>query len=142
MAKIVLKGVSPFDGEYELDTEKPYTGHELQLIKKVAGVRLNEIEDAARSADYDLFVALAVIALWRNGKVAKADALSAADVVLAAEAGSIQFVDDAEVDASPPEKEQDAKDERGESSTSSSLVSNESLDGHRETTPISTGSRS
>jgi hypothetical protein len=123
MARITLSGVPRFDGEYELDTESPYNGHELHLIKKVADVRLGGIEQAARDGDYDLFVAFAVIALWRAGKVQKADTLAAADLLLEAPAGSISFEDDAEADAGPPEltrTEAVGSGEPDESSTSSS----------------------
>jgi hypothetical protein len=132
MAKIKLKDVHPFDGEYEFDPTQEYNGHELHLIKKVAGIRLNEIEDAATAGDYDLFVSLAVIALWRAGKIQREDAMVTADLLLAASTGSLVF--DFGGDARPPDvTETERKPE--ENSEPSSPFSNGNGDDHQEKTP-------
>jgi len=64
--KIKLEGVQPYDGEYDLDVSY-FTNRELHTIKRVAGVRAGEIEEAFAAIDTDLVVALAVIALNRAG---------------------------------------------------------------------------
>jgi hypothetical protein len=57
---------SRIDGSYELDFE--FDGDEIHLIKVHAGVRLAEMGAAIEAGDYDLIVALAKIALDRNGR--------------------------------------------------------------------------
>ena len=64
MATIVLKG-TPYDGSYELG--EGFTMGELHTIKRVAGVRGAELEDAFASGDTDLIVAFYIIALQRAG---------------------------------------------------------------------------
>lgn len=107
MAKVILKGVGPsLDGEYDISATESFTGHQLHLIKQVAGLRVAEIEEAIEASDYDLFVCIAVIALWNAGKVTRKDARAAADVLLEADPSCIVFADDTavEADAGPPEK--------------------------------------
>lgn len=135
MGRIVLEGTA-FDGAYELDFEQVYSGHELHLIKKLAGLRLGEIQEAVKAGDYDLYVAFAVIALWRAGKVQRDRALEAADVLLEAPAGSIAFED--EDDARPPEQtptnSSGDSGRQDESSESLSPDSSGAGDDHQETT--------
>jgi hypothetical protein len=66
VAKIVIRGVPEYDGEYEFDADH-LTNGELHTIKKISGVRPNEFDDAINAADNDLFVAFVVIALERAG---------------------------------------------------------------------------
>jgi hypothetical protein len=56
-------GMPPFDGEYPLPEFDEFDGDQLHLIKSVAGVRLNEFEEAAAAGDWDLVIAFAAIAL-------------------------------------------------------------------------------
>jgi hypothetical protein len=135
MAKITLKDVPPYDGEYGFDVEREYSGHELHLIKNVAGLRLNEIQDAAKAGDYDLFVSLATIVLWREGKVKREEAAAVADVLLAAKTGSLTF-DFEEEDARPPDETTPKPDE---SSTPLSATSNGHSEDPQEITQVATG---
>ncbi len=86
MPKITISGVDArVDGSYDLDLDDVFTGNELHLIKKVAGVRVGEIGDAMNAGDYDLLVALTKIALDRNGRDVPVERL------LDAKVGAIQF---------------------------------------------------
>lgn len=68
MAKIIIKECGRLlDGEYDLDVGT-FTNRELHTIKKVAGVRVGEFEDAMLALDNDLVLAFALIALRRSGK--------------------------------------------------------------------------
>ena len=67
MARIKIEQIHPYDGEYDLDLSY-FTMRELHTIKRVAGVRAGELDDAINSGDSDVVVALTVIALERAGK--------------------------------------------------------------------------
>jgi len=54
-------------GEKSYDISPPFTNGELHLIKQVAGIRAGEFEDALEAGDNDLLVALASVAVRRNG---------------------------------------------------------------------------
>lgn len=78
MASVVIKGVPGVDGSYELELGR-FTLGELRIIKKEAGVRAGEIEDAMRAGDTDLLVAFALIALKRAGRDVASERLWEAD---------------------------------------------------------------
>lgn len=105
MATITISGCQPFDGAYELNFgEPPFTTGDLNIIKQIAGVRSQELEDAFAAGDTDLVVALAVIALSRVGKTTRRQAMQVAEVLWAAPGGSLAFeVGEQEEDARPPE---------------------------------------
>ena len=75
MAKMVIKGVPPYDGEYELDEDRAFNAREWNWIKKVSGYMPLTIGEGFAGGDPVLFVALAVIAMARSGKVERADGL-------------------------------------------------------------------
>lgn len=78
---IHIEGMPPFNGDWELDIDGQFfNGDELHLIKKISGVRANELEEAFEAGDYDLVIAFAVIALQRAGQRASAEALRKAPV--------------------------------------------------------------
>lgn len=130
MAKITVKDVPPFDGEYEIDKNRLFNGDEWHLIKQVSGVRMGEFDEALEALDYDLLVAITAVNLCRHGKVTMKAALQAVEVLRGAELGSIKF--DGEADAGPPAKPPATENEEsagtGDNSLSSSTVSN----GHSE----------
>lgn len=144
MAKITISGVAPFDGDYDLDDARAFNGHELHLIKKVAGVRLGEIGEALKAGDYDLIVAVTAIAVWRAGKVTKDNVTDLVDVLLDADTGQIEFRGETEEEAdSPPEvaprNEPDSLGADNESSGHSFEGSNNTGADPREIIPIATG---
>lgn len=67
MDKFVVAGIAPFDGEYPIDIGS-FTMRELQIIKRMSKVRAGELEEAFAAGDSDLILAIAVIAVRRNGK--------------------------------------------------------------------------
>ncbi len=75
MDAIVITGVVPFDGTYELDIEEsPFTTLEWRWIKQMAGYMPATVSDGFEGGDPDLVVALAVIAMHRAGKIRREDA--------------------------------------------------------------------
>jgi hypothetical protein len=66
--KFVITGVPGFDGEYPVDIGS-FTMRELQIIKRMSGVRAGELEEAFGAGDSDLILAVAVIAVRRNGRL-------------------------------------------------------------------------
>ena len=122
MLKITITDVAPYDGHYELDpSERPYNGNELHLIKQFAGVRVAELDEAIIAGDYDVYLALATIALWREGKADKRTAPLLAEQLRDAEAGKLrfEFVADEETDAGPPSQSGSENDNENDASVSS-----------------------
>lgn len=75
---IIIEGVRPFDGAYELDLEnQPFTALEWQWLNKIAGYLPMTIEDGFQGGDPMLFVTLAVIGLHRAGKITRDQAFEA-----------------------------------------------------------------
>jgi hypothetical protein len=99
MPKVTIDSLYNLDGEYPLDLT--FTHRDFRDIKKIAGVRANEVMDALNAGDMDIIVALAAIALRRSGKTFDVEQL------WDAEAGHItlDLTDEeaeANADASPP----------------------------------------
>lgn len=111
MDKIVITGIAGYDGEYPFDASY-FTNGELHTIKRMAGVRAGEIQASFEAGDNDLVVAIAAIALERNGKVLHEQAL------WNAKAGCIEVVP-AEDDARPPESQPANDESAGERKPSS-----------------------
>jgi hypothetical protein len=67
MAKIKLEGVAPhYDGEYQLDLSY-FTNREFQRMKELSGIRPAELMEAVLYRDAGVIVAVAEIALRRDG---------------------------------------------------------------------------
>jgi hypothetical protein len=66
---IVIDGVKPYDGRYELDPTVEFSTREWGWIKRLAGYLPFNIEEAFTGGDPELFAVLALIALHRAGKV-------------------------------------------------------------------------
>lgn len=65
---IHIEGVPPYDGDHEIDFDtRGFTNRELHTIKRLSGVRANELAASFAAGDNDLNVAMVVIALERNG---------------------------------------------------------------------------
>ncbi len=97
MPNVTIKQLYNLDGEYPLDLV--FTHRDFRDIKRIAGVRANEVMDAINAGDMDVVVALAAIALRRSGKPFDVEQL------WDAEAGNILLdLTDEEVadNASPP----------------------------------------
>ena len=105
--RIVVKGVRPFDGEYELDDDRTFNTREWNWIKRLSGYMPLTVSDGFAGGDPDLFVALAVIAMCRAGKIDRSEGLRVAEVLAEApfDGTTIQLIggtDDEEDDAVPP----------------------------------------
>jgi hypothetical protein len=109
MLKIKIEGSPPYDGEHELDLK--FTNRDLQTIMDMAHVEPVDIVSAMQKGNTSIFVALAVIALRREGQIVNPDAL------WDAEAGKITFLDD---DAVPPPKQSSETEPKQSAPTNSS----------------------
>jgi len=67
MAKVIITDAGSLNGESPLELDS-FTNRDLNIIKREAGVRAGEMQEAVRRGDNDLFVALAMIALRRAGR--------------------------------------------------------------------------
>jgi hypothetical protein len=130
--RIVIEGIPRYNGDYPVElADRPFTMREFHLIKKISGVRLGELMDAMAAGDTDVIIAMAVIALIRNQKISKEQALPVSEALLESDVGSIIYVDDEEAEPVPPPSE---TGEPG-SSEPSSPTSNENGDAPSATIP-------
>lgn len=67
MDKFVVTGIPAFNGDYPVDISS-FTMRELQIIKRMSGVRAGELSEAFSAGDTTLILAVAVIAVRRSGK--------------------------------------------------------------------------
>ena len=148
MARIQIQGLRPYDGEYELDSDRVFNAREWRWIKKISGYLPATIRDGFVGRDPDLFVALAVIAMCRDGKIDREDGLRVADVI--AEAPFDQLItlvgDEVEEgDGNPPELTSEPEQSSPKSSLekrSSSGDPSPTGSGTSEETPSATGALS
>lgn len=96
MDKFTVAGIPGFDGEYPIDIGA-FTMRELQIIKRVSGVRAGELEEAFAAGDSDVILAVAVIAVRRNEK----DWQAFEALAWESEIGSLTFESVDEVAAAP-----------------------------------------
>ena len=101
MARIVITGIPPYDGDYELDSDRAFNAREWRWIKKVSGYMPLTVSEGFEGGDPDLFVALAIIAMAREGRVTKDEGLRVADVLAEApfDGAAITMVGDEPVEA-------------------------------------------
>lgn len=135
--KVVISGIPAFDGTYVVDDVAPWTNRELNIIKRLSGVRAGELEEAMRAGDNDVIVAIAVIAIRQSGKNWQAFE----EVIYEAPAGSIAIPQD-EVEAVPPQipSPPEPSENEDEQQPPSGLPSSDDGDDHQETSLPATGS--
>lgn len=97
MDKFVVTGIPAFNGEYPLN-DNAFTMRELEIIKRMSGVRSGELAEAFAARDAALILAVAVIAVKRSGKNWQAFEQLAWDSPL----GDITFVGEDEEAAEEP----------------------------------------
>lgn len=76
MDTLTVKGVGTFDGEYQCDivgmltvtSDEALTNDESHLVKRLSGMRRNEVPEAFLAGDTDVVMALTIIVLSRHGK--------------------------------------------------------------------------
>lgn len=104
MASIRISNIPPYDGEYEFDQDRSFTTRELRWIKQIAGYLPMKLGEGLEGGDADLYIALALIAMNRAGKVDREDVLEVADKLadVPFDDSCITFVMGEEADADPP----------------------------------------
>lgn len=111
MAKLKIDGLPGLDGEYEFDDSR-FTMRDFHTIKRLSGIRAGELMDAYLAGDTDLRLALAVIALERNGRVGLEDQLWNAEL------GAIRLeLGDGDDEVPPADRAVGGKTSSGGSST-------------------------
>lgn len=123
MAKIIITGIAGYNGEYDIDLSY-LTNKDLHTIKRIAGIRAGEIQDALEAEDNDLAVAFTIIALERNGKAVHEE------VLWNAQLGCIELQGDpvVEDDDVPPAPGPDDDESSSEKTRSSGPDSSSSAD--------------
>lgn len=81
MPTIRVAGVRQYAGDYEFDAERAFTTLEWRWVKKIGGYYPLTLDEGFRNLDPDLFLALAIIAMHRTGKVARDDAYEVAEIL-------------------------------------------------------------
>lgn len=72
--KIIISGIVPFDGSYELDfAEKPLTTNEWSWVRKFSNYLPLTMAEGLEGGDPSLMCVFALIALVRNGDVDKSE---------------------------------------------------------------------
>jgi hypothetical protein len=134
--RIVISGVRPWDGSYEIDLdEQPLTIREWGWLKRYAGY-LPARFDPDSWSDPELIGVLAIVALWRSGTIQPGDVGDVWDRLEDAPHGStirLEFGEAiaAEDDAGPPAVSSNAS---GSTSGDSSTTASVSSDAHRSRT--------
>lgn len=150
MADQIIINVPPYDGAYDLDIAgQPFSTVEWRWLKRISGYMPLTIDEGWKGGDPDLFLAFAVIAMRRAGKIQKDEVLEVAAVIeeAAVDGTSITFKgDEAEVDETNPPLPSSSADsplDSGESSSASTETSPETESPSSSGTPaLDTGSDS
>ena len=146
MGDRVVLDTPRWKGEFPLDlADDPLTALEWRWVKKISGYMPMTVEEGVGGLDPDLFIAFAVIALHRAGKIQKAEAIQVADVLadFPADGSTLQVIFDAEEDedveadppqppSEPPENAENVSELRA-SGASSSTTSDPLAPGHSRT---------
>ena len=66
--RLLVEGIDPFDGEYEIDPDVGFTNRELNIIKRISGVRAGELDEALKAGDNDLVLAITAVAVRQKGR--------------------------------------------------------------------------
>lgn len=66
---IIVEGVKPYDGRYEFVTPDEFTTREWGWMKRLAGYMPMTIEKGLEGIDPELFLVLALVAMYRAGKI-------------------------------------------------------------------------
>jgi hypothetical protein len=105
VSRIIIKGIPRYDGEYELDDDVAFNAREWRLVKKHAGYMPLTVSDGFAGHDPDLYVALAVVAMTRAGKVKREDGLEVCETLaeIPFDGATITLADD-------PDEDGDAED--------------------------------
>lgn len=130
MTDAMIVSVPPYEGEYDFDiAAHPFSTVEWRWIKQIAGYMPLTIEKGWEGGDPDLFLAFAVIAMRRSGKIAKAEVLQVAaeieEAVVDGTAISFRAAEAEAADADPPLESSpgDSKPDSGEDSSESTATS-------------------
>jgi hypothetical protein len=82
MPDVMIVNVPPYEGEYEFDVAaQMFSTCEWRWIKKLSGYMPLTIDEGWKGGDPDLFLAFAVIAMRRAGRIAKAEVLVVAEEI-------------------------------------------------------------
>lgn len=104
MATMIVR-VPPWQGEYELDEDRSFNTDEWRWIREISGYMPLTVQDGFAGGDPTLFVALSVVAMNRNRKIADGEVVEVARRLAKApfDGEAITMVgDNVEDDALPP----------------------------------------
>ena len=96
MAKMVVAHIPPWDGEYDLQSDRAFNAREWRWITQVSGYMPLTVSDGFAGGDPSLFVALTAIAMCRAGKIERSQGLEVCEQLSEApfDGASISMVGD------------------------------------------------
>jgi hypothetical protein len=103
MSRMIIAGVRPYDGAYEIDFDREFSAREWGWIKRFAGYLPVDVDDRT-FGDPELACVLAVIAMHRVGRIGPAEASAAFEKLEDAPFGSAITVE-TEPEPEPQEDE-------------------------------------
>lgn len=105
--QIVVSGVKPYDGAYQLDFASELTTREWGWIKRLAGYMPLNLHEAVAGGDPEFMCALAAIAIRRAGRAEAAEVPAVFERMIDAPYGSAIT---AEIDEGDYEEDEDGGD--------------------------------
>ena len=105
MGNRIVLNTPKFKGEFDFDiAAEPLTNLEWRWVKRLSGYMPMTVDEGLHGADPDLFVAFAVIALARAGRIPASDALNVAESFadLPFDGTAITFIGDQDGDTDDP----------------------------------------
>jgi hypothetical protein len=134
MDYIVLDGVKPYDGRYELDLEQqPFTTREWGWIKRHANYLPLTVWDGFQGGDPELFAVFAVISLRRAGRIDTTEAQGMFDRLQDMPLGAVRY----EAGSNPQEPADDPTGSSNGNNGSSGAASRTSSEQSATTPPAS-----
>lgn len=134
--KIIITGVHPYDGEYEIDVGR-LKNRDIHTVKRISGYTPMEYMDAGLRGDNDLIIGFAIVALQRSGKHLQVNEEALWD----AEIGAIlvDVTDEEEGDAGVADPPPNPASKPSDTSTRSGEASRSEPDSPPESPPRITG---
>jgi hypothetical protein len=126
-SQIVITGVSPYDGRYDLDREREFTTREWGWVKRLAGYLPVQVTSDA-FGDPELICVFAVVAMCRAGRIQPAQVPDVFARLADAPFGvsTITVVTDDAGDEEPPDPTPGSSTFTGDTSGAGSLTRSES----------------
>ena len=132
MSQIVIHGVKPYDGAYDIDFNREFSAREWGWIKRFAGYLPLEVDDRT-FGDPEMAVVIALIAMHREGRIQTSEARATFDKLADAPFGTsitveVDTPEEDDEQRPPPPSSSGNGATSGADSKTSSATPNQTLD--------------